>query len=460
MVKNSVEKMSNQTMEKRKYIKILIIAFIIIVVFIGSFIGIKFTKRALNSQNRNMANPINITITATNLNTNKTISEKGNSSWKNKDVWLSGWRKYSVKMNVTASATNGSIKSIIITWNNGGYNTTKNAETSLEKMSKQNKKIFNGNQANLNFTADGIRYAKVTVTNSQGITKTVKFRVSIDKTAPTVKLNWVNLKSINGNYYTGTSGKVTCADSLSGVEEAVAYEGLHNSNKKIGKESAIIHLNTAGNNYFSGYCSDKAGNVSSPKSSTKYRYLKKNLGIELLLTANQELGNEGGIKYKNFYGMDDEWCAMFIFWTIAHTSITGNNNQCTSVNGSSNCVFTKYINVKSAVVSPYAEWIAKNKKFYHSKYYVKKYNSYKNGNKIYEPQPGDLIFLVSEYEYSGNPKKCDGEPYHIGIVKEIKNKKIYYIDGNSGHDNHNYSNVRISSLELHSNKIMGYGHWW
>lgn len=185
---------------------------------------------------------------------------------------------------------------------------------------------------------------------------------------------------------------------------------------------------------------------------------KSALGEKLVEVAEKELGKNHKT-YTDFYGFANEWCAMFVFWVTAHTPVNGSASACTSANGSDNCVFKKYINVKSAVVYQYAQWIANNKKFYHSEYFARKYNTYKNGSKVYEPQPGDLIFFAREDEYHGDPKNCPGEPYHIGIVREVKDGQVITIEGNTSGYSYTTTKVDSHKFSLGDSKIMGYGHW-
>lgn len=175
--------------------------------------------------------------------------------------------------------------------------------------------------------------------------------------------------------------------------------------------------------------------------------------------AEGEVGNNG-TKYKNFYGIDGDWCAMFVYWVAAHSPVgVSTTSDCSKGNNSGKCVYRARLEVKSAVVYSYAEWLATKGRFYHSKYYVKKYKTYKDGKSTYTPKRGDLIFFVRENEYSGNPKKCRGEPYHMGIVTGVKNGKVYTVEGNTGNNSHYYSKVGKYSYSLDDKKIMGYSKW-
>lgn len=187
---------------------------------------------------------------------------------------------------------------------------------------------------------------------------------------------------------------------------------------------------------------------------------KSEAGEKLVEVAEKELGKNGQT-YKTFFGIDGEWCAMFVFWVTAHTPVSGGNNACSNVSssGSDKCVYTKQISVKSAVVYQYMEYMAKEKKFYHAKYYTAKYGTYKNGSKDYEPQPGDLIFFNGSNSYRGDPKNCYGELSHIGIVKEVKNGQVVTIEGNTSGTSHYTTKVDSHKYSLSDPYVAGYGHW-
>lgn len=188
---------------------------------------------------------------------------------------------------------------------------------------------------------------------------------------------------------------------------------------------------------------------------------KSEAGEKLVEIAEKEVGNVGGQKYRTFFGVDGEWCAMFVFWVTAHTPVSGGNNACNNVSnsGSDKCVYTKQISVKSTVVWEYMEYMAKNKSFYHGQYYASKYGTYKNGSKAYEPQPGDLIFFNGTNVYDGDPKNCKGEPSHIGIVKEVKDGQVVTIEGNTSGSSYTNRKVDSHKYSLGDPLVLGYGHW-
>ena len=189
---------------------------------------------------------------------------------------------------------------------------------------------------------------------------------------------------------------------------------------------------------------------------------KSEAGEKLVEIAEKEVGNVGGQKYKTFYGIDGDWCAMFVFWVTAHTPVSGGKNACANVNnsGSDKCVYKAKVDVKTALVNDYIEQFHKKYKFYHSKYYASKFGTYKKGSKAYEPQPGDLIYFSWTGGWRGNPAYTSGgQVSHVGIVKEAKGNTVYTIEGNTGSNSHYSSKVAIKQYDINSSNIVGYGVW-
>lgn len=184
-------------------------------------------------------------------------------------------------------------------------------------------------------------------------------------------------------------------------------------------------------------------------------------GEKLVEIASKEVGN-GGQKYKSFFGIDGDWCAMFVFWSLAHTPVSGNNQACKNVSnsGSDKCVYNKKVSVKSGIVNDYIEGLHAKGQFYHSKYYASKFGTYKKGSKAYEPQPGDLIYFSWTGGWRGNPASTwGGQVSHIGIVKEVKGNNVITIEGNTGSNSHYSSKVAEKSYDINSSNIVGYGAW-
>lgn len=181
-------------------------------------------------------------------------------------------------------------------------------------------------------------------------------------------------------------------------------------------------------------------------------------GTNLLETALKEVGNNHA-KYTDFYGFAADWCAMFAFWATAHTSVTGNASDCANVStsGSDKCYYKSKIDVYSAVVYEYAQWMANHNRFYHSQHWAKQTGTYKDNGRVYEPKPGDFVFFNGGY--GGDPKNCYAQLAHIAIVKEVKNGQLYYVGGNQGSYSFYSSSVTIANVDIGSSYIVGYGTW-
>ena len=138
----------------------------------------------------------------------------------------------------------------------------------------------------------------------------------------------------------------------------------------------------------------------------------------LLQTALNQKG-ENHTTFTDWFGFADEWCAMFVTWATAHTSVTGNANDCANTprSGSDKCLFTSKTSADGGAVCTHAAWYAEHNRFYHSEYYANKYNTYKDGNKAYVPKPGDIVFFANgSNNYAGNPKNSCYQFGHIAIV--------------------------------------------
>lgn len=131
-------------------------------------------------------------------------------------------------------------------------------------------------------------------------------------------------------------------------------------------------------------------------------------------------GNIGGNKYKSWYGMDDNWCAMFVSWCA---------DQCGYIESG--------IMPRTASVAAMKKW------------YIER-NLFQPADSGYEPKPGDIIIF-------GNGKS------HTGIVIEYdaEKKQLVTIEGNTGKSStnpyHKGSCVRRKSYSLKDGYIAGYG---
>ena len=113
----------------------------------------------------------------------------------------------------------------------------------------------------------------------------------------------------------------------------------------------------------------------------------------IVAVAQTQIGNEGGLKYCEWYGYSYrvEWCAIFVSWCA---------DQCGYLDAG---ILPKELNV-----IPYVEWFRERDQW--------QYNDY-------EPSPGDLIF----YDW-----ESDGLADHVGIVERVANGIVYSIEGNAG----------------------------
>lgn len=115
------------------------------------------------------------------------------------------------------------------------------------------------------------------------------------------------------------------------------------------------------------------------------------------MLSGEEVGKQNYTEFGNWYGMQDEWCAMFVSW-------------CANLAGDTN-------------VPKHALCSAGLKKFIangaaHSR------NDIVKGN--YVPQPGDIIyFLDSQGAAAGRITS------HVGIVEKYEDGYIYTIEGNA-----------------------------
>ena len=113
----------------------------------------------------------------------------------------------------------------------------------------------------------------------------------------------------------------------------------------------------------------------------------------IVAVAQTQIGNEGGLKYCEWYGYSYrvEWCAIFVSWCA---------DQCGYLDAG---VLPKELNV-----IPYVEWFRERDQWQY---------------RDYEPSPGDLIF----YDW-----ESDGLADHVGIVEKVEDGLIYTVEGNSG----------------------------
>lgn len=139
--------------------------------------------------------------------------------------------------------------------------------------------------------------------------------------------------------------------------------------------------------------------------------------VDLALT---QLGNVGGQKFWSWYGFPSyqPWCACFVSWCGSELGYVDQN-----------------IMPKSALCDDFRTWFRNNGGWYDS--------SAHGGS--YTPKPGD--FLVFNWSGIGGDAHLD----HIGIVKYVKDGRVYTVEGNT-----NSSEAAEHDYDLNNNFIIGY----
>ena len=131
-----------------------------------------------------------------------------------------------------------------------------------------------------------------------------------------------------------------------------------------------------------------------------------------LATKRLEEDNKGGETYWRWSGFNERvaWCACFVSWLADQLGLIDAN------------VIPKFAGCQNGIdwFKAMGEWQERG----------------------YIPQSGDIIFFDWE---------VDGSVSHVGIVKEVKNGKIYTIEGNSGDD------VKEQEYDINSSVIHGFG---
>ena len=111
----------------------------------------------------------------------------------------------------------------------------------------------------------------------------------------------------------------------------------------------------------------------------------------IVAVAQTQLGNEGCLKYCEWYGYPYrvEWCVIFVSWCA---------DQCGYLD--------EGVLPKMEGVLPLVDWFRERDQWQY---------------RDYEPNPGDLIF----YDWEN-----DGIADHVGIVERVENGLIYSVEGN------------------------------
>lgn len=136
---------------------------------------------------------------------------------------------------------------------------------------------------------------------------------------------------------------------------------------------------------------------------------------DIVLIAQEQLGNVGGQPYWSWYGFSSrvEWCCCFVSWCA---------NECGYIESGTIPMYS--------VVDTGVDWF-KNKE------------QWLDGSE--EPEPGMIIFF--DWADDG----LDGSGDHTGIVEKVEDGRVYTIEGNSN------DACRENSYPLGYNQILGYG---
>ena len=136
---------------------------------------------------------------------------------------------------------------------------------------------------------------------------------------------------------------------------------------------------------------------------------------DIVLIAQEQLGNVGGQPYWSWYGFSSrvEWCCCFVSWCA---------NECGYIESGTIPMYS--------VVDTGVDWF-KNKE------------QWLDGSE--EPEPGMIIFF--DWADDG----LDGSGDHTGIVEKVENGRVYTIEGNSS------DACQENSYTIGYYEILGYG---
>ena len=156
-------------------------------------------------------------------------------------------------------------------------------------------------------------------------------------------------------------------------------------------------------------------------------------------------GANGGLKYRKAYGIGNSaWCAIFVWYISANTSVNGVS------------IYPDIVNHKTNSTGSYMRWFVDNQSSNIKFYYNDSCSYYKDKNGVgykYTPKPGDYVFFDwspgKAWTYSNNVQD------HIGIVEYYSDGKLTTIEGNI---NNNLREINRGSLN--NCEIIGFGSWY
>lgn len=157
---------------------------------------------------------------------------------------------------------------------------------------------------------------------------------------------------------------------------------------------------------------NRRGDVLAPANGEFAARSPSEIGAKALQAASSQVGihESSGIPAQRYsHGRNQAWCADFATWALGQASPDAARRY-----GSSSA---REMENKFRAAG----------------------NFFSSGSA--EPKPGDLIFFQRE----------GGSGRHVGIVREVRNGRVYTVEGNSG------DQVRERSYELGNGRIVGYG---
>ena len=196
-------------------------------------------------------------------------------------------------------------------------------------------------------------------------------------------------------------------------------------------------------------CGGENNNGSSGNNGSTSTGKTNDLAQSMINLANKEIssggGANGGLKYRNAYGIGNSaWCAIFVWYLSANTTVNGVS------------IYPNVVNHKSNSTGSYMRWFVDNEGSNVKFYYNDTCSYYKDKNGIgykYTPKEGDYVFFDwspnKPWTYSNDVQD------HIGIVESYTDGKLRTIEGNIN------NNIRkINRGSLNNCEIIGFGSWY